>query len=207
MLEAARVLSQRAEGLAACDRLPEGPRADRRDRRALRHRLRARRLAAACRGIPATTTTRRWRPRAWSSPATAASATTVFATASCFRSTMAAGRVIGFGGRVLDRRRAEVPELAGNAAFLQGSRALRPVPGASRRSATPAGGRRRRLHGRRRARAARRRVRGRDAGHRDHAGARAKAAAHDRHGGLLLRRRRGRPPRRVAGAREHAFRR
>ena len=36
---------------AARDRLPEAPRADRRDRRALRHRLRARRLAAAGRRL------------------------------------------------------------------------------------------------------------------------------------------------------------
>ena len=77
------------------------------------------------------------------------------------------GHVIGFGGRVIDRRRAEVPEFAGNAGVLEGARALRPVPRAQRDPRRRQGGGRRRLHGCRRARAARRRLRGRNAGHVD----------------------------------------
>ena len=42
------------------------------------------------------------------------------------------GVIIGFGGRVHRPGRAEVPELAGNAAVREGPRALRPVPGARR---------------------------------------------------------------------------
>ncbi len=89
---AAKFYRGAAEGRAARHRLPEGPRAHRRDRRAIRHRLRAGRLAAARRRVRPTTTIRRSKPRASSSPARAASATTGFATGSCSRSTTAAAR-------------------------------------------------------------------------------------------------------------------
>ena len=42
------------------------------------------------------------------------------------------GRVIGFGGRVLGCRRAQVPQLAGNRRLLEGTRALRPLSCAKR---------------------------------------------------------------------------
>ena len=48
----------------------------------------------------------------------------------------ARGAVIGFGGRVLGRGRAEVPELAGDAAVREGPRALRPGRRRATRSAT-----------------------------------------------------------------------
>ena len=49
---AAQVLPRAAEGRAARDRLPQGARPDRRDRRALRHRLRAGRLADLAAAFP-----------------------------------------------------------------------------------------------------------------------------------------------------------
>ena len=58
----------------------------------VRHRLRAGRVAAARRGVRPTMTTRRSKRQGSSSPATAASATTAFATGSCSRSTTAAAR-------------------------------------------------------------------------------------------------------------------
>ena len=85
-----QVLSRAAQGLAARHRLPEGPRPDR--RRSPRASASATRRTTGSRWRPRspTTTTRRSKPPAWSSPATAASATTAFATASCSRSTTAA---------------------------------------------------------------------------------------------------------------------
>ena len=78
------------------------------------------------------------------------------------------GRIIGFGGRVIDKRRAEVPQFAGNTVVFQGPRALRAVPGSPRRAQRRQGGRGRRLHGRGCAGAARCRIRGGHAGHCDH---------------------------------------
>ena len=78
------------------------------------------------------------------------------------------GNVIGFGGRVIDKRRAQVPELARDPGVLQGPRAVRPVPGARRASRSRRRDRRRGLHGRGRAGAARRRLGRRDARHRHH---------------------------------------
>ena len=65
------------------------------------------------------------------------------------------GNVIGFGGRVLgDTGEPEIPEFARDAGVREGPRALRPVPGAARDPRRRPRGRGRRLHGRRRARAA-----------------------------------------------------
>ena len=145
-----------------------------RDRGALRHRLRARRLAGPEGASSRNTSTRRW---------------------------SSAGLVIANEGKRYDRfrdrvmfpilerarrgdrlrrpragrGRAEVPEFAGDAAVREGARALRPGAGARRdaRGRARAGGRG--LHGRGGAGAVRRRLCGGHARHRDHAGARARS--------------------------------
>ena len=105
----------------------------------------------------------------------------------------ARGRVIGFGGRVLGRGEPKYLNSPETPLFEKG----RELYGLfqARQAIRDAGrvARGRGLHGRGRARAVRRRLRGGDARHRDHADARAEAAAHDRHRRVLLRRRRRRP--------------
>ena len=59
------LLPRRAEEIAARHRLPQGPRPDRRDRRALPHRLRARRLAGPEGAVPAVRGQGAGRVRAW----------------------------------------------------------------------------------------------------------------------------------------------
>ena len=114
------------------------------------------------------------------------------------------GRVIGFGGRVLGSGEPKYLNSPETAALLQGTRALRPLSCAQRDPRRRPGGRRRRLHGRRGAGAARRRLRGGDARHVDHAGARAEALPPDRLRRVLLRRRRRGPQGGVARAGERA---
>ena len=118
----------------------------------------------------------------------------------------ARGKVIGFGGRVLGEGEPKYLNSPETPLFEKGRELYGLLPGARRdpRRRPRAGGRR--LHGRGRAGAARRRLRGGDARHRDHAGARAEAAAPDRRAGVLLRRRRGGPQGRLARARNAACR-
>ena len=117
------------------------------------------------------------------------------------------GRVIGFGGRILDQGEPKYLNSPETPLFSKG----RELYGLfqARPAIRTAGkvDRRRRLHGRGRIGAARGRVRRCDAGHRDDADPCAKAAAHDRHRRVLLRRRRSRPPRCLARTREHPARR
>ncbi len=91
-LDAAKFYRAQLKECAARDRVPQGARPHRRDRRAVRHRLRTRRLAAARRRLRPLRRpgARDRRPRR--SPATPASATTASATGSCSRSTTAAAR-------------------------------------------------------------------------------------------------------------------
>ena len=115
LARAAEGYRRAAEDERARDRLPQGPRPERRDRGALRPRLCDRLAGAAWRAFSRATTTRCSRKAASSSPmptrrgrATTptrrpASATTASATASCSRSARCKAPVIGFGGRVLDR--------------------------------------------------------------------------------------------------------
>ena len=114
------------------------------------------------------------------------------------------GRVVGFGGRVLDRGEPKYLNSPETPVFSKG----RELYGLfqARNGIRDAGPRRRGrgLHGRRRPRAARRRVRGGHAGHGHHAGPRAEALPPDRHRRVLLRRRQRRPQGGVARAREHA---
>ena len=86
------VLPRRVEGRPAGDRIPQGTRSHRRDRRAFRHRLRARRAGSRSPRRSSATTIRSSRPPGSCSPAKAESATTGFATGSCFPSTTAAAR-------------------------------------------------------------------------------------------------------------------
>ena len=110
------------------------------------------------------------------------------------------GNVIGFGGRDHRRGRAQVPQLAGDAALREGARALRPVAGAAGDPRRQPGHRGRGLHGRGGARPARRGERGGDPGHRHDAGARDEAPAARRQRGLLLRRRQRRAQGGLEGA-------
>ena len=82
----------RAEEVAARHRLPEGPRPDRRDRRALRHRLRAGRLASLASVVPELRRQGAGRERPGHRRRREASATTASATASCSRSSTRAAR-------------------------------------------------------------------------------------------------------------------
>ena len=171
-----QVLPRGAEGEPPGDRLPQGPGPDRRDRRPVRHRLRPRRLAGARRRVP------RLRQRGAGDRRPGDR-----------RRRRQALRPLPRPDHVPDPRharpgdrlrrpgarpgRTQVPQLAGDPALLQGPRALRPLPRAQRDPRRRPRRRRRGLHGRRRTRAARRRLRGRDAGHGDHADPRAEAAA------------------------------
>ena len=112
----------------------------------------------------------------------------------------ARGAVIGFGGRILDKGEPKYLNSPETPLFEKG-RELYGLPQARdaiRHAGPGAGGRG--LHGRGGARAVRRRLRGGDARHRDHAGARVEAAAPRRRAGVLLRRRRRRAQGRLAGA-------
>ena len=90
------------------------------------------------------------------------------------------GAVIGFGGRVLDQGEPKYLNSPETPLFEKGHElyGLYQARKAIRAAGTRAGGGR--LHGRGGAGAARRRICGGDAGHGDHAGACAKAAAPDR---------------------------
>ncbi len=139
------VLPRAAQGRAAGDRIPEGPRADRRHRRPLRHRLRAGRLAAAGRRVsplrgagagnrrPGDRRRRRQALRPLSRPDHVPDPRRPRPGDRLRRARAGAGR-------------AQVPQFAGDPAVLQGPRALRPVsrpqrhprcrPGASSSKAT-----------------------------------------------------------------------
>ena len=102
------------------------------------------------------------------------------------------------------QRRAQVPELAGDAGVRQGARAVRPVRGPHRAACQGLRARGRRLHGRGGAGAARLCQRRGHARHRLHGGACAKAVPIHRHGGVRLRRRCRRPARRRPCTRSRA---
>ena len=206
LAQAARHFRDEPEGLAARDRLPQGPRAHRQDRRALRHRLRAGRLAEPRRGLSALRGqgARRMRPRdrerGQALRPLPRSRDVPDPQPARHRDRLRRARARG-------GRRPEVPQLARDAGVREGPRALRPAAGARRHPRLGPGGRGRGLHGRRDARRARRRERGRDARHGDDAGARAEAPAPGRGSRVLLRRRRRRPARGVACARSEPARR
>ena len=134
-----RALPRATQGQPARGRLPEGPRPDRRDRGAIRPRLRARRLARAGQRLRAVR-----RPAARRSRPGHRTSTTRARTEK--RYDRFRDRImfpIRVGRRRDDRlrrpgarpRRAQVPELAGDAGVRQGPRAVRPVRVARRASA------------------------------------------------------------------------
>ena len=102
--------------------------------------------------------------------------------------------------------RAEIPELAGDAALPQGPGALWPQPRAEDRARDQRDHRGRRLYGRDRAGAGGDQQRGRAARHRADRGSAGAALAHGAGADPLLRRRQCRPARRRAGGRPGAFR-
>ena len=201
-----RALPQGVARQPARDRLPQAPRPDRRDRGALRPRLCARGLAQPGQRLPALR-----RPAAGGKRPGHRQAG---------RGRQRGGREAlrplprprdvpdplgaGRGDRLRRARhrpgRAQVPQLARDAGIQQGARALRPLrrPQRDPPARLRAGGRG--LHGRGRSRAERLRQRRGDAGHGLHRRTRAEAVPLHRLGGVQLRRRRRRAPRRRARA-------
>ena len=187
----------------------------RRDRRGIRHRLRARGVGhdARVRSAPIATRSSICSRRASSSSARRTTARQRqydrFRNRLMFPIRDARGRVIAFGGRVLGKAGEHEPKYLNSPEtplFHKGRelygvyelrKALRDVSARARR---------RRLHGRRRARAARHPLRLRDARHGDDDRAPEAPVAARRRGRVLLRRRPRRPRRRLARARERAAR-